>query len=123
MGWTSWPGFPSQDGRHYRGRRPLINSFSALIFDRTVAGLPAPSGSSDDAAEIAAGEVRILIREHVGLDVPKVVSGLLDAVVEGLDDVSLKCSVRGCACTTASRSASLYSHILARAHPFRRSRH
>ena len=44
--------------------------------------LPAPSGSSDDAAEIAAGEVRILIREPSAPTLPKVVSGLrLDAVV------------------------------------------
>src|SRR5580704_7382867 len=53
--------------------------------------LPAPSGSSDDAAEIAAGEVHILIREHVGLDVAEGRLRLvLDAVVEGLDDVFLE---------------------------------
>jgi len=56
--------------------------------------LPAPSGSSDDAAEIAAGEVRILIREHVGLDVAEGRLRLvLDAVVEGLDDVFVRLSI------------------------------
>src|SRR6202011_1983836 len=60
-----------------------------LIFDSPGwRGLPAPGGSSDDAAEIAAGEVRILIREHVGLDVAEGRLRLvLDAIVEGLDDV------------------------------------
>src|SRR6202022_3914382 len=32
-------------------------------------GLPAPGGSADHAAEIAAGEVRVLVGKHVGLDV------------------------------------------------------
>src|SRR5713101_574907 len=56
-----------------------------------LAGLPAPGGSSDDAAEVAAGEVRILVREHVGLDVAEGRLRLvLDAVVKGLDDVFLE---------------------------------
>lgn len=32
-------------------------------------GLPAPGGSSNDAAEIATGEVRILVRENIGFHV------------------------------------------------------
>ena len=67
-----------------------------------------PSGSSDDAAEIPAGEMGILVREHVSLDVAECRVGLVfDAVTERLDDVFLE--LRGCTCTTASRSASLYS--------------
>src|SRR6267142_6827237 len=64
-------------------------SLSAGIFDwRTRRGLPSPGGSSDHAAEIAAGEVRVLIREHVGVDVAEGRLRLvLVAVVEGLDDV------------------------------------
>jgi hypothetical protein len=46
--------------------------------------LPTPSGSPDDATEIAAGEVRSLIREYVSLDVAAGHLRLvLDAVVEG----------------------------------------
>src|SRR3954452_14995 len=77
----------------------------------TTGGLPAPGRSSDDAAKIAACEVRILVRKHVSLDVAECRLRLvLDAVVEGLNDVFLfNCIVRGCACRTAARSASLYS--------------
>src|SRR5216683_1851990 len=51
-------------------------------------GLPAPGGVADHAAEIAAGKMRILIREHVGLHIAEGRLRLvLDAVVEGLDDV------------------------------------
>src|SRR5260370_18723344 len=59
------------------------------IFDwRTRRGLPAPGGSPNDAAEIDAGEVRILIREHIGIDVAEGRLRLvLVAVVEGLDDI------------------------------------
>src|SRR5882757_5559842 len=64
---------------------------SVLRFSLEWRGLPAPSGPSDHAAEIAAGEVRILVREHVGLDVAEGRLRLvLDAVIEGLDDVLLE---------------------------------
>src|SRR5882757_8743169 len=64
---------------------------SVLRFSLEWRGLPGPSGSSDHAAEIAADEVRILVREHVGLDVAEGRLRLvLDAVVEGLEDVLLK---------------------------------
>src|SRR3979409_2639312 len=64
-------------------------SLSAGIFDwRTRRGLPSPGGGADHAAEIDAGEVRVLIREHVGVDVAEGRLRLvLVAVVEGLDDV------------------------------------
>src|SRR6202022_3050008 len=77
----------------------MISSFIALAqmceigWDSIawLAGLPAPGGSSDHAAEIAALEVRILVRQHVGLDVAEGCLRLvLDAVVEGLDDVFLE---------------------------------
>src|SRR5580704_4411472 len=52
---------------------------------------PAPGGAADYAAEIAAREVRILVGEHVGLDVAKGGVRLWpDAVVEGLDNVFLE---------------------------------
>src|SRR5258706_8010334 len=64
-------------------------SLSAGIFNwRTWRGLPSPGRGADHAAEIDLGEVRVLIREHVGVDVAE--GGLrlvLVAVVEGLDDV------------------------------------
>src|SRR5947208_2137892 len=65
---------------------------AAQIFDRkSCGGLPAPGGVADHAAEIAARETRILIREHVGLHIAEGRFGLvLDAVVEGLDDVFLE---------------------------------
>ncbi len=69
-----------------------------------------PSRSTNHAAEIAAPESRVLVREHVGLDVAECRVGLaFDPVVERLDDVFLECSERGWACTMASRSSSLYS--------------
>src|ERR1700704_4845821 len=47
-----------------------------------------PGGPADDAAEVAAVEMRLLVRKDVGLDVAEGRIGLvLDAVVEGLDDV------------------------------------
>src|ERR1700683_534387 len=50
-----------------------------------------PSRSTDNAAEIAALETGVLIRKNVGLDVAECRVGLvLDAVVEGLDDVLLE---------------------------------
>src|SRR5258706_6990487 len=52
-----------------------------------VAGLSAPGRFSDDTAKIDAGEVWILIRQHVGIDVTEGRLRLvLVAVVEGLDD-------------------------------------
>src|SRR5712692_666270 len=67
------------------------NGVNALLFDRGEPGSAAPGGFSDDAAEIAAREERILVREHVGLDVAEGRLRLvLDAVVEGLDDVLLE---------------------------------
>src|SRR3977135_2586133 len=59
---------------------------------RTPRGPSAPPGrSADHAAEITAPESRVLVREHVGLDVAECRVGLmLDAVVEGLNDVFLE---------------------------------
>src|SRR5258705_10791015 len=64
-------------------------SLSAVIFDwRTQRGLPSPGRGADHAAEIDLGEVRVLIREHVGVDIAEGRLRLvLVAVVEGLDDV------------------------------------
>src|SRR6201993_1775606 len=54
-------------------------------------GLRSPRGGADRAAEIDASEVRVLIREHVGVDVAEGRLRLvLVAVVEGLDDVLLE---------------------------------
>src|ERR1700732_1106966 len=55
-------------------------------------GPPAPPGrSANHAAEIAAPESRVLVREHVGLDVAECRVGLVfDAVIERLDDVFLE---------------------------------
>ena len=51
----------------------------------------APGGVPDDAAEVAADELGVLVGEDVGLDVAERGLGLLvDAVVEGLDDVFLE---------------------------------
>src|SRR5438270_261905 len=62
-------------------------SFSVLVFGR----LPAPSRSSNDTAEISVSEVRILVRQHVGVDVAEGrLRPVLVAVVEGLDDVFLE---------------------------------
>src|ERR1700682_3723245 len=50
-----------------------------------------PGRSANHAAEIAAPESRVLVREHVGLDVAERRVGLVfDAVVERLDDVFLE---------------------------------
>ena len=50
-----------------------------------------PARAADDGAEVAAVEVRLLVGDHVGLDVAEGRVGLvLDAVVEGLDDVFLE---------------------------------
>src|SRR6266478_2171773 len=59
--------------------------------ERTGGGLPAPGGVADHAAEVAAGKMRILVREHVGLHVAeRRLRLVLDAVVERLDDVFLE---------------------------------
>src|SRR5258708_8664768 len=51
----------------------------------------APGGSPDHAAEVAGLESRVLVREHVRLDVAEGGVGLVpDAVVEGLDDIFLE---------------------------------
>src|SRR3977135_3054638 len=59
---------------------------------RNPRGPSAPPGrSANHAAEIAAPESRILVREHVGLDIAECRVGLVfDAVVERLDDVFLE---------------------------------
>src|SRR5258706_13547832 len=65
---------------------------SVLCFSTwRLAGSSTPGGSSDHAAEIDAGEVRILVCEYVGVDVAEGRLRLvLVAVVEGLDDVFLE---------------------------------
>src|SRR6266852_3061748 len=73
------------------GRRLCDRCHRRRLARSGLAGLPAPGGSSDDAAKIAAAEVRILIRQHVGLDVAEGrLRFVLDTVVEGLDDVFLE---------------------------------
>src|SRR6266851_183512 len=50
-----------------------------------------PGRSANHAAEIAAPESRVLVREHVGLDIAECRVGLVfDAVIERLDDVFLE---------------------------------
>src|SRR6266850_5790229 len=67
----------------------LADGSLSAVFSRTgLVGSSATGGSSNNAAEIDAGEVRILVREHVGVDVAEGRLRLvLVAVVEGLDDV------------------------------------
>src|SRR5882672_2357726 len=51
-------------------------------------GLPSPGRGADHAAEIAAPEGRILIRENIGFHIAeRRLRLMLDAVIEGLDDV------------------------------------
>src|SRR3984893_6803526 len=72
------------------GIEPACSADGSLsAFDlRGIAGLPAPRGAADHAAEVAAMEVRVLISENVGVDVAEGRLRLvLVAVVEGLDDV------------------------------------
>src|SRR5258705_6984608 len=80
--------------RAHRRRAACRADGSKLLwcFDcRRSGGLPAPGGSSDDVAEIDAGEMRVLVRQHVGVDVAEGRLRLvLVAVVEGLDDVFLE---------------------------------
>src|SRR6266446_7854622 len=53
--------------------------------------LASPGRSANHAAEIAAPESRVLVREHVGLDVAECRVGLVfDAIVERLDDAFLE---------------------------------
>src|ERR1044072_2750508 len=52
-----------------------------------------PVRATDDAAEVAAVEVRLLVGDHVGLNVAEgSVRLVLDAVIERLDDVFLELS-------------------------------
>src|SRR3981081_3161403 len=87
-------GFPVVSLRAPRSRagRPGRRLKLLRCFDcRRSWGLPAPGGSSDDVAKIDAGEMRILVRQHVGVDVAEGRLRLvLVAVVEGLDDVFLE---------------------------------
>src|ERR1700722_6667930 len=54
-------------------------------------GSHAPGGAADHAAEIDWREIRVLVGEHVGLDVAEGRARLVpDAVVERLDDVFLE---------------------------------
>ena len=61
-------------------------------------------------AEIPAVEMRVLVRQDVGLNVAEGRFGLvLDTLIERLDNVLLEMRRAGNAFTTASRSASEYS--------------
>src|SRR3984885_15594349 len=54
-------------------------------------GLPSPGRGADYAAEVAAPEGRIFVRENIGFHISEGCLGLvLDAVIEGLDDVFLE---------------------------------
>src|SRR5882672_10111658 len=54
-------------------------------------GLPSPGRGADHAAEIAACEGGILIRENIGFHIAeRRLRLVLDAVIEGLDDVFLE---------------------------------
>src|SRR5712671_1760426 len=68
---------------------PLTVSVTFMAW--LLGGLGRPGRSADHAAEVAALESRILVRENVGLDVAERGVRLVpDAVVEGLDDVFLE---------------------------------
>src|ERR1700722_16890930 len=71
----------------------MLPRASALdSFDRRMRrDLPSPGGGADHAAEVAAPEGRIFVRENIGFDVAEGCLGFaLDAVMEGLDDVFLE---------------------------------
>src|SRR5580704_12900978 len=71
----------------------MLPRASALdFFDRRMRrDLPSPGGGADHAAEVAAPEGRIFVRENIGFHVAEGCLGLvLDAVIEGLDDVFLE---------------------------------
>src|SRR5258705_10862332 len=66
--------------------------------------LAGPSGGADHAAEIPGSEGGILVGENVGLDVAEGRIGLVvDAVVEGLDDLFLEVAGAG-VCAGAGRA-------------------
>src|SRR6202007_5551 len=66
----------------------MVNSRVAVSVDGCSA---VPGGAADHAAEISRREMRVLVGEHVGLDVAEGGMRLVpDAVVEGLDDVFLE---------------------------------
>src|SRR5271168_4432319 len=72
-----------------RGWGHPVDETGVLGVSRT--GLPNPGGVADNAAEVAADERGVLVGEDVGLDVAEGGLGpLVDAVVEGLDDVFLE---------------------------------
>ena len=65
---------------------------------------------ADHAVEISAVEMRVLVRKDVGLNVAEGCFGLvLDAFIEGLDDVVLEMRRAVNTFTMASRSATEYS--------------
>src|SRR5271168_134974 len=86
-------------GKHIAGRRftasggiwvhrPAADPSGASFRDRSSRGSTSPGGPANDTAEVASMEKRLLVRDDVGLDVPERRVGLvLDAVVEGLNDV------------------------------------
>src|SRR3979490_1790210 len=78
----------SRRAHRHRASRPGRRLKLLRCFDcRRSWGLPAPGGSSDDVAKIDAGEMRILVRQHVGVDVAEGCLRLvLVAVVEGRDE-------------------------------------
>src|ERR1700721_4062608 len=70
-------------------RKPRCRTCDARVAaDRSSA---APRRATDAAAEVTTVEVRVLVGDHIGLDVAEGGIGLvLDAVIEGLDDVFLE---------------------------------
>src|SRR6202521_1278286 len=66
----------------------MVNSRVVICADGCSA---VPGGATDHAAEISRREMRVLVGEHVSLDVAERSVRLVpDAVVEGLDDVFLE---------------------------------
>src|SRR6476469_1039997 len=83
-----WILFGLGRGCRHRSCCSADGGFSAVFSRMVLVGSSAPGGPSDDAAEIDAGEARILVCEHVGVDVAEGrVRLVLVAVVEGLDDL------------------------------------
>src|ERR1700735_5452455 len=80
-----------------RVRRPMLSDRcfgepQCWIFkSRIRRKLPSPGRGADHAAEVAAPEGRIFVRENIGFHVAEGCLGLvLDAVIEVLDDVFLE---------------------------------
>src|SRR5882757_6403113 len=66
----------------------MVNSRVVICVDGCSA---VPGGATNHAAEISRREMRVLVGEHVGLDVAEGSMRLVpDAVVEGLDDLFLE---------------------------------